>query len=70
MNENFDGSSSLYNESEDVSAKGSCVIISQDDRVHASFLLGTLAQDWRKRTMDYVKMHVYGPDQEECLTFN
>ena len=43
---NFDGSDDFIEaESDVVFAKSSVVLISQDDRVPASFLLGSLAQD-------------------------
>jgi len=57
---NNDGPANLSEaESNVVLVKGSVVLISQDGRVSASFLFGTLAQDWQRRTMETVKTHVY-----------
>ena len=68
---NFDGSADLSEaESNMVIVKDSVILISQDDRVSGSFLFGTLAQDWRRRTMETVKAHVYSPDEEDCLLFH
>jgi len=68
---NYDGPADLSEaESNVVLVKGSVVLISQDDRVSGSFSFGTLAQDWRRRTMETVKTHVYAPDEEECLLFH
>ena len=46
------------------------ILISQDDRVSGSFLLGRLAQDWRRNTMETVRTHVYAPDEEDFLLFH
>ena len=71
IQENFDRSADFCEaESNVVTVKDSVVLISQDDRVSGSFLFGTLAQNWRRRTMETVKAHVYSPDEEDCLLFH
>lgn len=67
---NFDGSDVVETEANMVLVKNSVILISQDDRVSGSFLLGSLAQDWRRNTMETVRTHVYAPDEEDCLLFH
>ena len=67
---NFDGSDVGDKEANMVLVKNSVILISQDDRVSGSFLLGSLAQDWRRNTMETVRTHVYAPDEEDFLLFH